>query len=152
MFLGVSGTVRTVTPTDEDRARIAAAVQARRLAVFHAKKAAYTAARLNPGTWDRLEAGQSIREDRLASAVQTLWPDTGGDWRKIPDVGGDSHDASYVDSPGETMEAGISNADLMRELLRQRAEYDQLRAGQNDLRAGFESLSKRVAQLEQQGP
>lgn len=62
-------------------------------------------------------------------------------------VGGDTQDDgrsadAYVKAPGATVDSDITNADLLREILRSRAEYDQLRAEVRD-------VSERVARLEQ---
>lgn len=67
----------------------------------------------------------------------------------IKTVGGDPQDAggakeAHVNAPGGRVEAGITNEDLLREILRSRAEYDQVRAEQRE-------LSERVARLEQRG-
>lgn len=59
-------------------------------------------------------------------------------------VGGPDHDATYVSSPGARAEAGITNEDLLREILRSRSDYDQLRAE-------VRSVSERVDKLEQRG-
>ena len=72
--------------TEADRALIAQRVQAQRSVQFGTRSAAYRAAGLNSGTWGRIEAGLVVREDRMIAAVKTLWPSTGGDWRKVPDV------------------------------------------------------------------
>lgn len=64
--------------SDGERARIAELAKARRETVFNTKIAAYTAAGLNAGTWDSLEAGKPMRDDRLRDAVRTLWPESGG--------------------------------------------------------------------------
>lgn len=68
-------------------------------------------------------------------------------------VGGDAQDArrgteDHVNAPGETVESGITNEDLLREIVRSRAEFDQIRA---EVRDDIESLSQRVARLEQRG-
>lgn len=67
-------------------------------------------------------------------------------------VGGVTQDpGDYVNAPGARVESGVSNEDLLREILRSRAEYDQLRGEVGTVREGLQSLSARVAQLEQQG-
>ena len=61
-------------------------------------------------------------------------------------VGGGTQDDGgqddYVKAPGASVDSDITNADLLREILRSRAEYDQLRAEVRD-------VSERVARLEQ---
>ena len=108
---------------------------------------AYTAAGVNSATWDRAVNAESIKPSSVHKIVSNLWPETDGDWTRIPAVGASVQDhPGYVSAPGERVESGITNDDLFRELLRQRAEYDQLRA---EVRA----VSERVARLEpQQGP
>lgn len=71
-----------------------------------------------------------------------------------PAVSGDPQDADrseddYVKAPGATVESDITNADLMREILRSRAEYDQLRAEVRDVKSDVRDVSERVARLEQ---
>lgn len=67
-------------------------------------------------------------------------------------VGGVSQDASgYVKAPGELVESGVSNEDLLREILRSRAEFDQIRAEQRELRRDVSELSARLEKVEQQG-
>lgn len=69
--------------TDQQRADLAAQVQSERVRQFGAKSAAYNAAGLNAATWDRIESGARVRDDRLIAAVKVLWPSSGGDWQKI---------------------------------------------------------------------
>lgn len=64
-------------------------------------------------------------------------------------VGGDAQNAGrgtedHVNAPGDTVEAGITNEDLLREIVRSRAEFDQIRAE-------VASVSERVARLERGG-
>lgn len=68
---------------EAQRASIGERVAAERRAQFATKSAAYRAARLNAATWDRIESGLPVREDRLIAAIRTLWPPSGGDWRRI---------------------------------------------------------------------
>lgn len=68
-------------------------------------------------------------------------------------VGGPAQDAirtqegGYVEAPGARVEAGITNEDLLREILRSRAEYDQLRAEQRELRTEVTSIRAEVRDL-----
>lgn len=127
--------------TNADRVALANAIRKQRERLYGTKRAAYNAAGVNAATWDKAENAESIRGDRLTSIVKALWPETRGDWTRV--VSGDVQDRGYVASPGETLTEGrITNADLMAELLRQRAEYDQLRAE-------VRTVSERVARLEQ---
>lgn len=78
-------------------------VRRRRLAAYGTKSDAYRAAGLNSATWDRIEQGLGVRDDRLAAVVRTLWPSTGGDWRAIPSgeesapvFGGSYDDPGYL--------------------------------------------------------
>lgn len=69
-------------------------------------------------------------------------PELKGTLREI--VGGGTQDGGqYVESStGKLVESGVTNEDLLREILRSRAESDQIRAEVRD-------LSQRVARLEQ---
>lgn len=49
---------------------------------YGSKSDAYRAAGINAATWDRIEAGETVRPDRLAAAVRLLWPESEGDWRR----------------------------------------------------------------------
>lgn len=84
MFLGVSATVVDVEMTKQQREQIGRRVADQRLARYGTKSDAYKAAGLNAATWDRIESGLSVRADRLAAALRLLWPETGGDWRRVP--------------------------------------------------------------------
>ena len=94
MFLGVSAKLGDMPDmTEGQRQEMAQAVRAARIERFGSKSAAYRAAELNATTWDRIESGERVREDRMIAAVKTLWPDSGGDWRRVlssgPEVGND---------------------------------------------------------------
>lgn len=84
MFLDVSGTVWRVNITDEERRQIGRQIRDQRMREFGSKSAAYSKAGVNSATWDRIEAGDQVRDDRLIAAVKLLWPITGGNWEKIP--------------------------------------------------------------------
>jgi hypothetical protein len=111
------------------------------------RKKAYEAARVNPATWDRAVKGLSIKPHSLRAIIANLWPESDGDWRHVSAVGGGTQDAGqYVESStGRLVESGVTNEDLLREILRSRAESDQIRA---DVR----NLSERVARLEEHRP
>lgn len=80
MFLGVSGTVPLVN--EDERKRLGKLIAAQRKTQYGTKSAAYKEASVNAATWDRAEAGESVREDRLQAIVRLLWPSTGGDAEK----------------------------------------------------------------------
>lgn len=68
---------------DDERATLAALVTSERVRQYGTRSGAYRAAGLNPTTWQRIEDGEPVRPDRLAAAVRTLWPESGGDWRRV---------------------------------------------------------------------
>lgn len=122
------------------------------------KKDAYTAAGVNSATWERLERGLPVKPQTLSKVLARLIPETGGDWTRLhwedvelPALSADAivtptlQDAHlYVEAPGERVESGVSNEDLLREIVRSRAESDQIRAA-------VDALSKRVEKLEERG-
>lgn len=83
MFLGVSGSVLLVAIDAADRARLGDLIKTRRERKHGTKKAAYQAAGVNAATWDKAEAGESVRPDLLRKIVRDLWPETEGDWEEI---------------------------------------------------------------------
>ncbi|MGW8565707.1 hypothetical protein [Isoptericola sp. NPDC055881] len=80
--------------TEEQRHQLAELVREERERQFGTKLRAYQAASLNSATWDRVEAGASVRADRLRAALVTLWPWSDGDWSKVLD-GPDAHTAQH---------------------------------------------------------
>ena len=82
--------------TDAQRRRLGRQIAAKRLDMYGSKSAAYRAADVNSGTWDRIEEGLPVRGDRLAAAVKLLWPASRGDWHNIPAEGDD--EASEIES------------------------------------------------------
>ncbi|MGZ4519140.1 MAG: hypothetical protein ACXVXP_08400 [Mycobacteriaceae bacterium] len=82
--------------TDAQRRRLGQRIAGKRLDMFGSKSAAYRAAVLNSGTWDRIEEGLPVRGDRLAAAVKLLWPESRGDWRNIPSEGDEAGDIESV--------------------------------------------------------
>lgn len=80
--------------SDKERAELGPRIRERRESLYGTKRAAYQDAHINPSTWDRVEAGEPVRDDILRRVVRTLWPDTDGDWRRIPSLG-------VVDNPTE---------------------------------------------------
>ena len=90
MFLGVHGRLGAVKMTELDSVALGERIEGERRRQYGTKKAAYTAADVNPATWDKAEAGEAhtLRDDRLARIVRTLWPESDGDWRRVMSVGG----------------------------------------------------------------
>lgn len=70
-----------------------------------------------------------------------------------PAVGGDTQDAQqFVESlSGERMLSGVTNEDLLREILRSRAETDRMAGRIESVESGLGALSDRVAKLEESG-
>ncbi len=99
-------------------------------------------------TWNKIERGQSVQDHNLEAALRLLGLDERGDH-----VGGDEQDAQqYVESlTGERVPSGVTNEDLLREIVRSRAEADQIRATVTDIDGRLEALSTRVAKLEEPG-
>lgn len=85
MFLDVSGTVLVVDLNEQERRLLADRLRGVRMRQFKGnKKAAYTAAGVNSATWERAETAKSIKEHKRVQIVAALWPETGGDWTRIP--------------------------------------------------------------------
>ena len=72
--------------SDAERAELGDRIRKQRERKFGTKKAAYQEAGVNAGTWDKAEAGESIRGDRLRNIVRILWPESEGDWTAIDEV------------------------------------------------------------------
>lgn len=90
MFLGVSGRVFGVDIqqelTDEEREVVAERLLAEQRERFDGvRKAAYTAAGVNPATWARATSGARVRPDRLVLIVKSLWPESHGNWSQVPE-------------------------------------------------------------------
>lgn len=109
------------------------------------------------GTWT------SQRPQEITRAVDTGfgWPE-GTAWRVLTVqlnisevmklVSTSPQDAhSYVEAPGGRVESGVSNEDLLREIVRSRRDTDQIQAEQREQRLLLESLSSRVEKLEEHG-
>ena len=69
--------------TEAQRAELGRRAEEQRLEKFGTKSAAYQAASLNSATWDRIEKGLPVRDDRLRAAVSALWPESRGKWEKV---------------------------------------------------------------------
>lgn len=120
-------------------------VRAARLAKKWTVEQAARKAEISRVTWARVEEGLGVQDVKRAAVLQAL----GLDWSGAS-VGAATQDAvrvedDFVSAAGDTVEAGITNEDLLREILRSRAEYDQIRAEVRD-------LSGRVERLEQPRP
>lgn len=89
---------------DELRKALAARVRDQRYREYGTKLGAYRAAELNSATWDRIEEGLPVREDRLAQAVRTLWPGSNGDWRKVGGVIKNESDSVFGSIWGDVRE------------------------------------------------
>lgn len=73
---------------EPERLRLAEQLRTVRLRRFKGnKKAAYTAAGVNSGTWERAERGEPMREHTRIGIVSALWPETNGDLTRIPEGG-----------------------------------------------------------------
>lgn len=118
----------------EERAELGDRIKAQRERVFGTKKAAYNMAGVNPGTWDKAEAGQPVRGDRLRRIIAILWPSSEGDWQAIPGVGA----PTYVAAPGPKLDGGMGEDEALRAI-------EQM---QRDLTA----MSERLEQLKKRRP
>lgn len=95
-------------------------------------------------TWSKIDEAAGWER----GSARRVWD--GGD--PTPIVSGTPQDAPrYVEAPGERVQSGVGNEDLLREILRVRAESDQIRAEQREQRVLLESLSHRVEALEEPG-
>lgn len=58
------------------------------------KKAAYSAAKVTQATWENAINGRSMKDQKIRQIVVHLWPETEGDWRRIPGLkdAGDTYD------------------------------------------------------------
>jgi hypothetical protein len=73
--------------TDAEREQVAMRLLAEQRERFDGvRKAAYTAAKVNPATWARATAAMRVRPDRLVQIVKALWPESGGRWEMVPKV------------------------------------------------------------------
>lgn len=84
------------------------------------RKAAYTAAGVNAATWSRAENAETIKEASLVAIVSALWPESGGDWKKIPSAGpGAAGPATYADlgAPGANPRVLRDRVDAIEEQL-----------------------------------
>lgn len=91
MFLRVPDTMCGMEMSEAQRMDLAARIESKRRSEYGTRKAAYNAAKVNAATWSKAEAGQpDVAEYSLVAIVKALWPETGGDWRRMdPPLGGD---------------------------------------------------------------
>lgn len=76
-------------PNEAERQDLADRVTAERIQRYGTRIAAYAAAGINSATWTKVEQGQPVSERSLIAVVKHLWPETGGDWRRLsPPLGG----------------------------------------------------------------
>lgn len=135
---------------EEERQRFARELhRVTRVRYGNVKSAAYAAAKVNATTWDRLIAGMTVAPRTVTKVVDAFWPEAEGDWTLVlrGDVGAQSEaePSSYVAAPGALTHGGVTNEDLLREIVRSRAELDQIRAE-------VTAVSKRMDKLEGEGP
>lgn len=73
--------------TEQDRERLAARLRReQQVRFFGIAKDAYSAAGVNSATWARAVTGQTITPRKQIQIVVKLWPETEGDWTRIPDL------------------------------------------------------------------
>jgi hypothetical protein len=65
------------------RALAAALIDVRTVKYGGSRKAAYTAAGVNPATWARVESGEPIKEASLTKIAANIFPSTKGNWRAL---------------------------------------------------------------------
>lgn len=106
--------------TQTDRERLAARLIREQRARFSGvAKDAYIAAGVNSATWKRAVEAQSIKPHKLVQIVVKLWPETYGDWTRIPGLDPPANPAlsREVDELREAVraarEAGASREDLL---------------------------------------
>lgn len=115
--------------TEEQRRDLAARIESKRLSEYGTRRAAYNAAAVNAATWTKAELGKAdIAEYSLVAIIKTLWPETGGDWRRMrPPLAGDpvsDIERAVAESP-HLSETG--RADILRLLAEERAREERER-------------------------
>lgn len=138
MFLDVSGMVAGVDIQQEldeaERAEVADRLLAEQRERFDGvRKAAYTAAGVNPATWARATAGLRVRPDRLVQIVKAFWPESRGQWELVP--------------PERTSHRGWPSVPKRVE---QGPWTDEVENAMADVDARFIDIEQRVRDLEQQ--
>lgn len=104
------------------------------------KKAAYTKAQVNAATFQRALDGLPLRSDRLAGVVRNLWPESDGDWRKIPERG--------VPAVKEVWSHSVANGPWSAEVDSAMADVD---ARFIDLESRVNDLEAKLAELIEEG-
>lgn len=106
--------------TQADRERLAARLaREQRVRFSGVAKDAYIAAGVNSATWKRAVEAQSIKPHILVKIVMRLWPETEGDWSRIPGLESpdDAKLGREIDELREAVraarEAGITRDDLI---------------------------------------
>lgn len=81
---------------EHQRADLASRVRSVRLSRYRGnRKAAYTDAGVNSATWERAEKGAPLAERSLVAIIETLWPETAGDWQLLdPPLSGEVVDVA----------------------------------------------------------
>jgi hypothetical protein len=73
-------------PTEGARAQIALLINDAWQARYESKKEAYSAIDMHQGTWASVESGASVSGPILRRVVRFFWPETNGDWTRIPNL------------------------------------------------------------------
>jgi transcriptional regulator with XRE-family HTH domain len=122
-------------------------IEAERLRQRFTQAAAAVEAKISRDTWRRIEEGHPVQDLKLQAALDLLGLDQAGNRA----VGGGAQDAQqYVESlTGERLQSGVTNEDLLREILRSRAETDRMAGRIESVESGLDALSERVAKLEE---
>jgi hypothetical protein len=66
---------------EEDRGRLAIYVRRRRRELYGTVESALRESKINRATWQRIEAGDTVRDDKLAAAEKALGWQPGDAWR-----------------------------------------------------------------------
>lgn len=110
--------------TPQDRKRLAKRLIREQNTRFSGvAKDAYIAAGVNSGTWKRAVEAETLKPHKLIQIVVRLWPETLGDWRKIPNLGPveEGHLLQEAEQFREAVraarEAGVEVLDEVRDIL-----------------------------------
>lgn len=82
--------------TDQDRTRLALRVMQARREKFGTVEAAIRAAQINRATWERVESGSRVRDDKLGAIEKALGWKSGDAWRVM------AGQEPLVDMPAES--------------------------------------------------
>lgn len=130
---------------DDERAEFARLVRTARRARFHSKAGAYRAAKMNATTWDRIEKGLRVRDDRMVAAAATLWPESDGDWRSVLNGAEEPSNLEHDSA------AALSDEELLAELERRLMRLDTSRLGEAQLAPDDFGLAARAPGTKSQG-